>query len=84
MSTGRPGPLVPHLSSRQMMNRARARSVQPAEPDPRMTLMLEMRANDHSLRAIGKQVNLSYERVRVLLARAMSIQPTTEQGGEAE
>jgi hypothetical protein len=84
MSTGRPGPLVPYLSSRQMMNRALARSVQPAEPDPRMKLMLELRAKDHSLRDIGKQVNLSYERVRVLLAREKSNQPATEQGGEAE
>ncbi|WP_395794144.1 hypothetical protein [Aquimonas sp.] len=49
-----------------------------------MKLMLELRAKDHSLRDIGKQVNLSYERVRVLLAREKSNQPATEQGGEAE
>lgn len=87
MSIGRAEPLVPYLSSRQVMNRARARSVQPAEPDPRMKLILELHANNQSLRAIGKRVDLSYERVRVLLAREKRQkldQPSTEQGSEVE
>jgi DNA-directed RNA polymerase sigma subunit (sigma70/sigma32) len=51
--------------------------------EPRMKLILELRGKNESLRSIGRKVNLSYERVRVLLAREERRQAALQKDGVA-
>lgn len=84
MRVARIVPLVPGIARiRDTPRPVRSMPRAMSEDEPRMKLILELRGKKESLRSIGRKVNLSYERVRVLLAREQRRQAEREKEGVA-